>query len=121
MSCRRARASAMTCSPSAPPVPRCTGPGRTTTAFGDFWRWPSALLRGGRRCLVREARYPVNRWSPPAADFVEVLQQIRGIGVDAVRARSLEFLLPIAAGQQPDAERTCTLRRQHVPDAVAHD
>src|SRR6184192_1307289 len=57
----------------------------------------------------------------PNADFIEVLQQVTGILVDAVGARLLEFLATVAAGQQADAERGCSLCRQQIPDAVAHD
>ena len=59
--------------------------------------------------------------SAPAADFVEVLQQIVGILVHAVRAGAFQFLRPVSAGQQTDPERTGTPGRQHVPDAVTHD
>src|SRR5437879_1770113 len=53
-------------------------------------------------------------------DLVEVPKQIRGIVVDAVRPRGLEFVTAVAAREQPHAERPRAARRQQIPDAVPH-
>ena len=57
----------------------------------------------------------------PDADLVEVTQQIGRLLVDAVRARALELVLAVPAGQQPDAQCARAPRRQQVPHAVADD
>src|SRR5215475_2307468 len=58
----------------------------------------------------------------PAADFVEMIEQVGRVLVDANGAGMAQFLVAIAAGQQPDAERATARGSEHVPDGVAdHD
>src|SRR3954454_13590039 len=57
----------------------------------------------------------------PDPDLVEVVKEIGRVGVDPVRAGPLELLAAVAAGQQPDAERSGPPRGQQVPDAVDDD
>src|SRR5258708_5169420 len=70
---------------------------------------PAAIANGSSQSLL----------SAPRRDFVDVVEQIRGIRVDAKRAGAREFFLAVAARQQTHAERPCALRGDHVPDAVA--
>src|SRR5229473_447490 len=49
-----------------------------------------------------------------------MLQEIRGILVDAIRPRLLQLVFPVAAREQPDAERVGAPRGEQVPLAVAH-
>src|SRR5579883_1294517 len=57
----------------------------------------------------------------PAPDLVDVPQQVRGVFVHAHGAGALELILAIAARQEAHSEPAGTARREHVPDAVAHD
>ena len=59
--------------------------------------------------------------SGPDSHLVEVTEEVGGILVDAVGAGSLQLLLPVAAGEQPDTERLGPTGGQEIPDAVAHD
>src|ERR1700730_6548925 len=59
--------------------------------------------------------------SIPAADLIDVLEEVGRIFVDATGASALELLSAVAAGEEADAEGTGTLGCQHVPDAVADD
>src|SRR5690606_26927460 len=60
-------------------------------------------------------------FSAPAADLVDVLQEVRRILVDAVSAGPHELVLPVASGEEPDTGRAGAPRREHVPHAVADD
>jgi hypothetical protein len=52
------------------------------------------------------------RTTPLAADthFVDVLQEVGRIFIDAIRAGTLEFVLAVAAGQETNAKGAGTLR-----------
>ena len=56
--------------------------------------------------------------SAPRRHFVDVLQEVGGVVVDAIGAGALQLLAAIAAGEQADAERPRPARGEHVPDAV---
>src|SRR5437763_1954764 len=59
---------------------------------------------------------------PPAADLVEMIEQVSRVLVDPDGAGMAQLLVAIAAGQQPDAEGAAAGRCKHVPDGVAdHD
>ena len=58
--------------------------------------------------------------SDPDAHLVQVAEQVGRVRIHAVGAGPLELVLPVAARQQPDAQRTGPPRRQQVPHAVPH-
>ena len=63
--------------------------------------------------------------SSPLADanLVEMLQQVRRVVVDAVGAGTYQFVLAVAAGQEPDLEANPALQwiRRHLKIAPGHD
>ena len=58
------------------------------------------------------ADFETRRTAPLAADthFVDVLQEVGRIFIDAIRAGTLEFVLAVAAGQETNAKGAGTLR-----------
>src|SRR5581483_5252458 len=55
------------------------------------------------------------------AEFVEVVQQIKWIKVNAECSSPFELILAVASRQQPYPERSRALRSQQVPNAVPYD
>jgi len=86
-------------------------------------KYPGGALAAGAGQAGGVGREPGPR-HPSVADagLVEMVQQIQRVLVDPVGAGPFQFVLAVAAGQHPDAQRPGPARRQQVPDAVAdHD
>jgi CRP/FNR family transcriptional regulator, cyclic AMP receptor protein len=49
-----------------------------------------------------------------------VAQHVGRILIDAIGTCLQQFVVPVAAGEQPDAERASSASREQIPDAVAH-
>src|SRR5256885_7392139 len=63
--------------------------------------------------------FALRRRTPDAPpDLVEVVQEVRRILIDAIRAGALELFLTIATRQESHAERAGAARREQVPHTV---
>jgi hypothetical protein len=61
---------------------------------------------------------PVVSWQPNTK-FVEVLQQVHRILIDAISTGPFEFVLPVPAGEKSDPERIGTPCCKQVPNTVS--
>ena len=55
----------------------------------------------------------------PAANFVDVSQEVGGVLKDAIGPSALELFPAISSGQKADGQSPGAARGQHIPDAVA--
>jgi hypothetical protein len=55
------------------------------------------------------------------AEDIERVAQLGGVAIDAEGARTEEFVLAVAAGEQADRKHPCAAGGQQVPDRVADD
>jgi hypothetical protein len=72
-----------------------------------------SAVRSTAACLTPVlADSETRRTAPLAADthFVDVLQEVGRIFIDAIRAGTLEFVLAVAAGQETNAKGAGALR-----------
>jgi hypothetical protein len=69
-------------------------------------------VRSTAACLTPSCDSETRRTAPLAADthFVDVLQEVGRIFIDAIRAGTLEFVLAVAAGQETNAKGAGALR-----------
>src|SRR6266540_4161482 len=85
---------------------------------GRQGHWSSDLLSTAASLPAAGMRRRSDRVTD--AEFVEVMEHVAGVVVDAERTCALGFLATVAAGEEPDPERSGTTRGEHVPNAVAH-
>src|SRR4051812_15530514 len=79
-------------------------------------RFPSAPTQDS------EARVPAMQGQLSSrAELVNVLEQVRRVIEHTIGTGTLEFLESVAARKQADSQCARTLRREHVPNAVADD
>src|SRR5215472_12088748 len=74
--------------------------------------WPSLLVHA-----------PSGSWRSlsPHADLVQMIEKVLRVLIDPIGPGPFQLVLPVAAGEQADAEGAGPARRQQVPDAVADD
>jgi len=75
-------------------------------------------FRSPRGCARGQLVHLRRRAAEAHPDLVEVVQQIGGILIYAIRPRALELFLSIATRQESHAERAGAARREQVPHAV---
>jgi hypothetical protein len=83
----------------------------------DSERWPRRFQH--LPTLTARPRHP--RALSSRAELVSVLEQVRRVVKHAIGAGTLELLESVAARKQADSQCARTLRREHVPNAVAND
>src|SRR6202022_2496150 len=69
--------------------------------------------------LMPRVLYVRHNGAAADSDLIQVREHVGRVRINAVSASSLQFTSTVAAGENADAESSCTLCSKKVPDAVA--